>query len=206
MSATVVTCRACGMGTIDLASKNHTCPTCGCVWSPSPHGQDVEALVERIRDEEIGGGEDFDCDVASHNAAVRNFARKLLAALRSRPVEPEPVAWALMVKLDTPREVWDAEEVVWSRSEADAWLVDAPDRFNYKAKPLYASPVAPAWQSIETAPKSDALPWRGKQVPILVATDKGRVFETVRSSFGVANLYGETATHWMPLPVAPREP
>jgi len=43
---------------------------------------------------------------------------------------------------------------------------------------------------------------------IIVATKEGRVFETIRTSLGFANLNSRTdeVTHWMPLPEAPTPP
>lgn len=42
--------------------------------------------------------------------------------------------------------------------------------------------------------------------PVLVGTNKGRVFETVYTALGFANLRSsEKVTHWQPLPDAPKQ-
>ena len=125
-------------------------PSCGPGGAP----EDVEALDTRVAyaiamclsPESEYGGKFWRCaacgaiidNTDESEEHAENCPVTVLTALRSRPVEPEPVAWRW-------RSSWDDSEPGWHYHE-DA----KPPRLigDYERQALYASPVAPAWQPI----------------------------------------------------------
>ena len=195
----------------------------GSEWAPNqgtstgsePTGKDVEAreIAERAvanlgdsdLDEETDAAQEFLAGTPHENLwmlTTERLTRVIEVAVsdalfdRSRPVEPEPVAWRW-------RSSWDDSEPGWHYHE-DA----KPPRLigDYERQALYASPVAPAWQPISTAPKDGR--W------VILHTPEGvqagywgpSYFDSLPMWVQYAHrsesepVIGEP-THWMPLPV-----